>query len=82
MAKTLPPPLKVNELDNRGTSFYLAMYWAEAMAAHDPSLAALAKDLAANEDKVGAAAGRTFTLYPTTSYPLHPSPYTLVPTPP
>ena len=26
------PSRKVNELDNRGSHFYLAMYWAEAMA--------------------------------------------------
>ncbi len=29
------PSRKVNELDNRGSSFYLAMYWAEALAAQD-----------------------------------------------
>src|SRR5699024_1023466 len=27
------PSRKVNELDNRGSHFYLAMYWAEALAA-------------------------------------------------
>ena len=26
------PSAKVNELDNRGSHFYLAMYWAEALA--------------------------------------------------
>ena len=29
------PSRKVNELDNRGSHFYLAMYWAEAIAAQD-----------------------------------------------
>ncbi len=34
------PSRKVNEIDNRGSHFYLAMYWAEAMAAQqeDPDL--------------------------------------------
>ena len=52
------PSRKVNELDNRGSHYYLAMYWAEAVAAQndDPSLkdkfAALAKNLADNEDTI------------------------------
>ena len=52
------PSRKVNELDNRGSHYYLAMYWAEAVAAQDqdPSLkdkfAALARKLADNEDKI------------------------------
>ena len=29
------PSPKVNELDNRGSHFYLAMYWAEALANQD-----------------------------------------------
>jgi len=29
------PSRKVNELDNRGSAFYLATYWAEALAAQD-----------------------------------------------
>ena len=35
------PSRKVNELDNRGSHFYLAMYWAEALAqqSDDPELA-------------------------------------------
>ncbi len=49
------PSRKVNELDNRGSHFYLALYWAEALAAQtdDAELAAafapLAESLAANE---------------------------------
>ena len=36
------PSRKVNELDNRGSSFYLTLYWAQALAAQtaDPALAA------------------------------------------
>ena len=49
------PSRKVNELDNRGSHFYLAMYWAEALAAQteDADLAAkfapLAESLASQE---------------------------------
>lgn len=52
------PSRKVNEIDNRGSHFYLAMYWAEAVAAQDadPSLKdkfqTLADTLLANEDKI------------------------------
>jgi isocitrate dehydrogenase len=42
------PSRKVNELDNRGSHFYLALYWAEAMVAQtqDAELAALFAPLA------------------------------------
>ncbi|MEM7136626.1 MAG: NADP-dependent isocitrate dehydrogenase [Myxococcota bacterium] len=41
------PSRKVNELDNRGSHFYLALYWAEALAAsNDDELAARFKPLA------------------------------------
>ena len=49
------PSRKVNELDNRGSHFYLATYWAEALAAQtdDADLAAkfapVAEQLVANE---------------------------------
>ncbi|WP_020532484.1 NADP-dependent isocitrate dehydrogenase [Flexithrix dorotheae] len=52
------PSRKVKELDNRGSHFYLAMYWAEAMAnqSKDAGLkekfAKLAKALAENEQKI------------------------------
>ena len=52
------PSRKVNEIDNRGSHFYLAMYWAEAMASQDkdPSLKekfqVLADTLHSNEDKI------------------------------
>jgi isocitrate dehydrogenase len=54
------PARKVGELDNRGSHFYLALYWAQALAARDNSsaLAArfkpLAETLAANEAKIDA----------------------------
>ncbi|HEX7321472.1 MAG TPA: NADP-dependent isocitrate dehydrogenase [Mycobacterium sp.] len=52
------PSRKTGELDNRGSQFYLAMYWAQELAAQtdDPGLAkhfaALAEALAANEDTI------------------------------
>jgi isocitrate dehydrogenase len=52
------PSRKVNELDNRGSHFYLAMYWAEALAAQldDEDLrtqfAPIATQLADNEAKI------------------------------
>lgn len=54
------PSRKVGELDNRGSHFYLAMYWAQALAAQtsDAELQArfkpLAEALTANEDKIVA----------------------------
>jgi isocitrate dehydrogenase len=62
------PSRKVGELDTRGSHFYLAMYWAEALAAQteDTQLQALfakvAKQLGENEAKIvaelNAAQGR------------------------
>jgi isocitrate dehydrogenase len=52
------PSRKVNELDNRGSHFYLALYWAEALADQttDPQLAdlfrPLAEQLAASEARI------------------------------
>jgi len=37
------PSRKVGELDNRGSHFYLALYWAQALAAQDESAALKAK---------------------------------------
>jgi isocitrate dehydrogenase len=37
------PSAKVQELDNRGSHFYLAMYWAQALAAQDQNLVLKAK---------------------------------------
>lgn len=52
------PSRKVNEIDNRGSHFYLAMYWAEALAKQtdDTELQnkfkALAEALRENEDQI------------------------------
>jgi isocitrate dehydrogenase len=52
------PSPKTGQLDNRGSQFYLTLYWAQALAAQkeDAELAArfapLAKSLAANEQKI------------------------------
>ncbi|MCB9661130.1 MAG: NADP-dependent isocitrate dehydrogenase [Polyangiales bacterium] len=54
------PSRKVNELDNRGSHFYLALYWAEALAAQDDDaelkarFAPVAKALADNEATIVA----------------------------
>ena len=54
------PSRKVNEIDNRGSTFYLAMYWAQALAAQesDAELKArfgnVAGKLEENEDRISA----------------------------
>jgi isocitrate dehydrogenase len=54
------PARRVGELDNRGSHFYLALYWAQALARQNksPALAArfkpLAEALTANEAKINA----------------------------
>ena len=48
------PLRKVKQLDNRGSTFYIAKYWAEAMAKHDDAFTEMAGALAANEDKIVA----------------------------
>src|SRR5205807_6223958 len=54
------PARKVGEIDNRGSHFYLALYWAQALAAQtkDAELQArfkpLAETLAKNEAKINA----------------------------
>ena len=54
------PSRKVNELDNRGSHFYLAMYWAEELArqTEDAELAqafqGVASELRANEETINA----------------------------
>ncbi|MEC4668821.1 MAG: NADP-dependent isocitrate dehydrogenase [Nitrospirota bacterium] len=54
------PARKVGEIDNRGSHFYLALYWAQALAEQtgDKSLqdrfAKVAKQLAENEAKISA----------------------------
>ncbi|MFA8435867.1 MAG: NADP-dependent isocitrate dehydrogenase [Marinifilaceae bacterium] len=52
------PSRKVNELDNRGSHYYLAMYWAQALAAQTKDaematrFAKVAEELSANEAKI------------------------------
>ena len=55
------PSRKVGELDNRGSHFYLAMYWAEGLANQNKDAAlkaeftGIATDLKSNEDKIVTA---------------------------
>jgi isocitrate dehydrogenase len=55
-AKT--PSRKVNEIDNRGSTFYLAMYWARALAEQDKDasmkarFSTVAEELEKNEAKI------------------------------
>ncbi|MDH3349901.1 MAG: NADP-dependent isocitrate dehydrogenase [Gammaproteobacteria bacterium] len=66
------PSRKVNELDSRGSHFYLAMYWAQAMSEQtlEPQLAekfsAAAKSLAENEatiiEEINAAQGQAIDI--------------------
>jgi len=52
------PSRKVNEIDNRGSSFYLAVYWAQALATQDKDLemkkhfTKIAEKLVASEKKI------------------------------
>jgi isocitrate dehydrogenase len=46
------PGRKVNQLDNRGANFYVALYWAEELAARDAAWAPLAKALKDNEELI------------------------------
>jgi len=52
------PSRKVNEIDNRGSSFYLALYWAQALANQDKDadmkarFTSVAADLSANEEAI------------------------------
>jgi isocitrate dehydrogenase len=54
------PARKVGQIDNRGSHFYLALYWAEALAAQDKDkelkarFAPVAKALGENEAKIAA----------------------------
>ncbi len=67
------PSRKVGELDNRGSHFYLAMYWAQALAEQDDDadmkavFGELAKTLAENEtkivDELNAVQGRSVDMH-------------------
>lgn len=60
LANDKSPARKVGQTDNRGSHFYLALYWAEALAAQSKDaelqakFAPLAKVLAENEAKIAA----------------------------
>jgi len=60
LASPCSPARKVGEIDNRGSHFYLALYWAQALAAQGKSAALqarfkkLAETLAANEARINA----------------------------
>ncbi len=66
------PSRKVGELDTRGSHFYLALYWAQALAAQDKDaalkarFAKVARELAADEEKIvaemNAAQGRAMDI--------------------
>merc|ERR1712060_313235 len=46
------PGRKVKQLDNRGANFYVALYWAEELAAKDAAWAPLADALKASEEAI------------------------------
>jgi len=60
LANNKSPARKVGQIDNRGSHFYLALYWAEALAAQTADkdiqqrFTSLAKSLKDNEDKINA----------------------------
>jgi isocitrate dehydrogenase len=66
------PSRKVNEIDNRGSSFYLAYYWAQALANQNDDtelknrFTKIAKEIEVNENKIAdellAAQGHTVDL--------------------
>ncbi len=60
LANDKSPARKVGQIDNRGSHFYLTMYWAEALGAQDKDaelkavFAPIAAEFFANEDKINA----------------------------
>jgi len=46
------PGRKVRELDNRGSNYYLALYWAQALATKDAAWRSLARQLEAAEAEI------------------------------
>jgi len=54
------PSRKAGEIDNRGSSFYLALYWAQALAEQEKDaemkerFSKMYKELKANEDKIAS----------------------------
>jgi isocitrate dehydrogenase len=60
LANDKSPARKVGQIDNRGSHFYLAMYWAEALAAQDKNaelksiFTPIAAEFKENESKINA----------------------------
>jgi isocitrate dehydrogenase len=60
LANDKSPARKVGQIDNRGSHFYLAMYWAEALAAQDKNaelkaiFTPIAAEFEANEAKINS----------------------------
>jgi isocitrate dehydrogenase len=60
LANDKSPARKLGQIDNRGSHFYLAMYWAEALAAQDKNaelkaiFTPIAKEFNKNEAKINA----------------------------
>jgi isocitrate dehydrogenase len=58
--KNKAPSRKCGQIDNRGSHFYVALYWAQALAAQDrdselkEKFAAVAKELTENEEKIAS----------------------------
>ena len=46
------PGRKVKQIDNRGSSYYVALYWAQEMSQNDPAFKGLADALMANEEQI------------------------------
>ena len=60
LANDKSPARKIGQLDNRGSHFYIALYWAQALAAQDKNaelkayFTPIAAELTANEAKIDA----------------------------
>lgn len=52
LEKKRSPSRKVNEIDNRATTFYLTLYWAKALSKVDPTFKEIAKQLADNRKTI------------------------------
>lgn len=52
LEKNKAPGRKKMELDNRGSNYYLALYWAQQLAAKDDSWRQLAEQLSAAEETI------------------------------
>jgi isocitrate dehydrogenase len=46
------PSRRVKEIDNRATSYYVALYWAEYLAAEDPAYQPIYEKLSGNRSKI------------------------------